>query len=65
MNQAKIVASATNVPCGRKNAAIPAAMKSTPRIPWTHFQPADDIGIAMNSFTPAKMATIPNMIEMA
>ncbi len=44
---------------------IPAAMNSTPSSPWIHFQPDDDMGIAMNSLTPAKIATIPNAIEIA
>jgi hypothetical protein len=65
MNQAKIVASAVKVPCGWKNAVIPTPMKRSPRTARTTFQPPDEAGSATNSFTPAAMATIPNMIATA
>ena len=62
---ATIDASATNVPAGRKKATIPAAMKITPRMPCTHFQPVVETEMARNSLIPTPMATMPNRIEIA
>ena len=63
--QATIAASATNVPCGRKKATIPAAMNTTPRMPWTIFQPLVDAPMAKNSLMPAPIATNPKRIAIA
>ena len=60
----KTAASARNVSPGWMNATMPATMKTTASTPWSSFhQPA-----AMNSTpisaTPAKIATMPNRIEI-
>ena len=58
-------ASAANVSPGWMNATIPTPMNSTPRRPCSTFHQPPDAASMMNSFTPAKIATIPNRIEMA
>ena len=61
----KTAASAANVSPGWTKATIPTTMNSTPRRPCSTFHHPPDAASIMNSFTPAKMATIPNRIEMA
>jgi len=58
-------ASVVNAACGWTSAQMPTPMKSTPRIPWTHFQPVVDTLIATNSFIPAASAMKPNRNETA
>src|SRR5215216_3126211 len=63
--QANRDASATKVPDGLKKATIPAKTKSVPTMTRAIFHPVVELAIAMNSLTPAPIATTPNMIEMA